>query len=425
MTTNVQVSPEIEVPVTKVCSNCGTGDAELEYLEHAGKLLCRDCFHELLASCAHCGNVFLKDDMTKVGDEHYCEPCRDEHFRFCAGCELYVRSDRTYYSEINERDYCESCLPERVTYCTGCDHEIDSGSCFRSDSGECYCEDCWEHREDETALPSYPEFPGSSFTDCRSLRKYGIEIEAMMGEDANHLPHDRLKSWKQVTDGSLGDNGREYVSPILQGDEGFQEIRKFTGILQGWGYFVNRDCGLHVHIDGRDLGCADIKRLLKIARFFEAVLYAMLPESRHEGTYSVPLARFPKSRFRIGAKDEDALKRLWYGPKGSRGVDLKSKYHHSRYYGLNIHSWFYRRSLEFRYHSGTLSALKITNFIVICQALVDKAKEIKTFRMSGACGFPEKFEGFISFLGLSRELGAYIRERIQKFHPERFSVPVS
>ena len=424
MTTNVQVSPEIEAPVTKVCSNCGTGDAELEYLEHAGKFLCRDCFHELLASCAHCGNVFLQDDMTKVGSEHYCETCCDEHFRFCAGCECYFKADRVSYSELHDRDYCESCFGERVTYCALCQDQISPDSCFRNEDGDALCEDCHEPCEEES-LPQYQEFSGSHFTVCRSQRKYGIEIEAMMGEDAAHLPCDRLKSWKQVTDGSLGDNGREYVSPILQGDEGFQEIRKFTGILQGWGYFVNRDCGLHVHIDGRDLGCADIKRLLKIARFFETVLYAMLPESRHEGTYSVPLARFPKSRFRIGAKDEDALKRLWYGPKGSRGVDLKSKYHHSRYYGLNIHSWFYRRSLEFRYHSGTLSALKITNFIVICQALVDKAKEIKTFRMSVECGFPEKFEGFISFLGLSCELGAYIRERIQKFHPERFSVPVS
>jgi len=226
-----------------------------------------------------------------------------------------------------------------------------------------------------------------------------------------------------VTDGSLGDDGREYVSPILQGDEGFHEIRKFAGILQGWGYFVNRSCGLHVHIDGRDLGCEDIKKILKITRYFEPVLYAMLPESRHEGSYSVPLERFPKSRFRIAARDEEALKKLWYGPRGSGRVDLKSKYHHSRYYGLNIHSWFFRRSLEFRYHSGTLNAQKITNFIVICQALVDKAKESKTFKALPNCGFKERFEGFVSFLGVPAGLGAYMRDRVAKFHPERFSCP--
>ena len=244
-----------------------------------------------------------------------------------------------------------------------------------------------------------------------------------MDEGSDHLPHEKLGSWQQVTDGSLGDNGREYVSPIFQGDEGFQAIKKFTGALQGWGYFVNNSCGLHVHIDGRDLGCVQIKRLLRLTRYFEPVLYAMLPESRHEGSYSVPLEKFPKSRFRIGVKDEDALKRLWYGPKGSRKVDLKSKYHHSRYYGLNIHSWFYRRSLEFRYHSGTLSFQKIANFIVICQAMVDKAREMKQIRISQGVAFPELLDMFVPFFGLSPEIAQYMRERIQKFHPDRLLVP--
>ena len=420
MTTSAQVLTEVEVPVKKACSNCHEEKLRTECLEHAGKLLCGDCFDELVESCAHCAEEFLKDEMTEVNSEHYCDGCRDEHLRFCSGCDSYFKAESVTYSELHDRDYCGSCFSERVTYCALCHDQINPESCFRNDDGDAFCEDCWEHRDEEDH-PQYQEYSGSHFTVCRSQRKYGIEIEAMMGEGAEHLSSEKLQNWKQVTDGSLGDDGREYVSPILQGDEGFQEIRKFTGVLHGWGYFVNRSCGLHVHIDGRDLGCGDIKKLLKITRYFEPVLYAMLPESRHEGSYSVPLEKFPKSRFRIGAKDEEALKRLWYGPKGSRRVDLKSKYHHSRYYGLNIHSWFYRRSLEFRYHSGTMNDLKITNFIVICQALVDKAKEIKAFRIPGECSFPERFESFVSFLGLSLELGTYMRERIEKFHPERFS----
>ncbi|MFA5167602.1 MAG: amidoligase family protein [Candidatus Omnitrophota bacterium] len=375
------------------------------------------------AACAHCGEVCRKSSMTEVSEKFYCEKCLDEHFRYCSGCEVYVRSDRAYYSELHDRDYCESCFSERVASCSECRDQINPDSCFRNEDGDMFCDDCWSNREGRT--PRYQEFSGGVFNMCRSMRKYGIEIEAMMEEDADHLPSERLGSWQQVTDGSLGDNGREYVSPILQGDEGFQEIKKFTGGLLGWGYFVNRSCGLHVHIDGRDLGCAEIKKLLKITRYFEPVLYAMLPESRHEGSYSVPLERFPKSRFRIGAKDEEALKRLWYGPKGSRKVDLKSKYHHSRYYGLNIHSWFYRRSLEFRYHSGTLSSLKITNFIVICQAMVDKAQEIKQVRMPQPGAFSDLLELFVPFLGLTPEIARYVRERVQKFHPERLLVPAA
>ncbi len=374
------------------------------------------------SACAHCGGVFQRIKMTQVIAEFYCEACIDEHFRFCSGCDEYVKANRACYSELHDRDYCESCFSERVISCSECRDQIDPDSCYRSDEGDPYCNDCWDHREDGD-LPRYQELSGTSFTLCPSPRKYGIEIEAMMDEGSDHLPHEKLGSWQQVTDGSLGDNGREYVSPIFQGDEGFQAIKKFTGALQGWGYFVNNSCGLHVHIDGRDLGCVQIKRLLRLTRYFEPVLYAMLPESRHEGSYSVPLEKFPKSRFRIGVKDEDALKRLWYGPKGSRKVDLKSKYHHSRYYGLNIHSWFYRRSLEFRYHSGTLSFQKIANFIVICQAMVDKAREMKQIRISQGVAFPELLDMFVPFFGLSPEIAQYMRERIQKFHPDRLLVP--
>lgn len=422
MTTNIQVLEETEASVKKICSNCREEKPESECLEHAGKLFCGDCFDELVASCDHCKEMFLRSAMTEVNDGIYCEKCFDDGFRYCSGCEVYIRTDHAFYSESHARDFCESCFNERVTHCSTCQDQINPDSCFRNDENEPFCDDCWDNRE-EGSLPRYQEFSGGSFSECRSKRKYGIEIEAMMEEEADHLPCERVGSWKQVTDGSLGDNGREYVSPILQGDEGFQEIRRFAGGLKGWGYFVNGDCGLHVHIDGRDLGCVEIKKLLKITRYFEPVLYAMLPESRHEGSYSVPLERFPKSRFRIGAKDEEALKRLWYGPKGSRKVDLHSKYHHSRYYGLNIHSWFYRRSLEFRYHSGTLSAPKITNFIVICQAMVDKSREIKQVRMPQPGAFPELLEMFAQFFGLTPEIARYVRERVQKFHPERLLLP--
>lgn len=424
MTTNVEVLQAPEVSEKKICSNCGKEEPENGCLEHQGKILCGDCFEELTAVCDHCKGTFSRSVMTEADGGIYCGKCFDECFRFCSGCEAYIRSDRSYYSELHDRDFCESCFSERVTHCSTCQDQINPDSCFRNEENEPFCDDCWDHREEES-LPRYQELSGGSFIECPSPRKYGIEIEAMMEEDADHLPSERIENWQQVTDGSLGDNGREYVSPILQGDEGFQAIRKFTGGLQGWGYFVNRDCGLHVHIDGRDLGCTEIKKLLKITRYFEPVLYAMLPESRHEGSYSVPLERFPKSRFRIGAKDEEALKRLWYGPKGSRRVDLKSKYHHSRYYGLNIHSWFYRRSLEFRYHSGTLNALKITNFIVICQAIVDKAQAMKQVRMPQPGTFPELLDMFTAFFGLTPEIARYVRERIQKFHPERLLHPAA
>jgi hypothetical protein len=405
------------------CSNCHTEDKEIEYVTHDGKILCIDCYGELVALCAHCGSPFWREDTTEVNGDRYCVACLDENFRQCASCSEYVNRNRARYSEIHDCDYCEACFSDRVTFCALCHEQIDPESCRINDDGDRFCEDCWEHRNDPEE-GEYRELSGNRFVRCVSRRKYGIEIEAMLDEGEDHMSSCQLGVWNQVTDGSLGDSGREYVSPILQGDEGFEEIDKFAAVLKEWGYFVNRKCGLHVHIDGRDFNCADVKTLLKITRYFEPVLYAMLPSSRHEGTYSVPLERFPKSRLRIGAKDENALKKLWYGSKGET-VDLKSKYHHSRYYGLNIHSWFYRRSFEFRYHSGTLSPYKITNFIVICQAFVEAAKTVKKFKLPQPVDFHNQLANFATFLNLSPEVASYIRQRIMKFHPDRLTGVVS
>lgn len=425
MSTNVDLQ-EIhagESPQGRVCSNCSTDFQEHNCLKHEDEWLCKGCYSEQVSSCKKCEQMFWRDDMRTITGALYCDLCTAECFRYCSGCQEYVEDARASYSEIHDTDYCDNCFSNYVTYCVSCDSQIDPDYCMSNDDGECYCDDCWQRRDDPGSS-GYIEFFSETFQRCPSGRKYGIEIEALLEEGKDHLPSDQNQCWRQVHDGSLGENGREFVSPIFHGDQGFNEIEKFCEVLKQWGYFVKRQCGLHVHIDGRDLICEDVKMLLKITRYFEPVLYAMLPPSRYEGTYSVPLERFPKSRFRIKACDEEALKRFWYGRTGEK-VDLKSKYHHSRYYGLNIHSWFFRRSLEFRYHSGTLNPAKIMNFITICQTFVDRAKETKRFKMESPPDFHSHFESFVSFLKLSPDLALYVRQRIMKFNPDRLPVPVA
>jgi hypothetical protein len=72
-----------------------------------------------------------------------------------------------------------------------------------------------------------------------------------------------------------------------------------------------------------------------------------------------------------------------------------------------------------------LNALKITNFIVICQAIVDKAQAIGQVRMPQPGTFPELLDMFTAFFGLAPEIARYVRERIQKFHPERLLHPAA
>ena len=50
-------------------------------------------------------------------------------------------------------------------------------------------------------------------------------------------------------------------------------------------------------------------------------------------------------------------------------------------------------------------------------------EEIKQVRMSQPGTFPERLEMFVRFFGLTPEIAQYVRERVQKFHPERLLVP--
>lgn len=407
-------------------------DCRKQFPEDQAKFLeqyvyCPACWDENIGCCESCNQSVQRDELQMISDGWRCETCVDEKFRLCSHCECHFNADQIVYSEIRQADYCQSCASECLIHCADCDYEISSDQCNSSNSGEQYCDSCWDSREpdedeDSEDCIQHHELSGSSFNRCTSHRKFGVEIEACLASsDLAHLPAEQVGKWSSQQDGSLGEGGREYASPILQGDEGFQEIESFTEKLKSWEYFIRSSCGLHVHIDGRDLGYDDIRKLLKIVLTYEPVIYAMLPEARYTGSYSVPLQKFPKSRLRTRVKDESDLKAVWYGSDQDK-VDLKSKYHHSRYYGVNIHSWFFRRSVEFRYHSGTVNPAKITNFIKICQAIVDKSKALKSARVRKFENFQEQYESFVTFLDLPAELAHYVKERILKFHPDRFAL---
>lgn len=377
----------------------------------------------VMQCCEGCKQSFAASSLKQVEGKGYCTDCFHDRFRCCNGCEAQVEAGDAVYSELHSADYCMSCADEYLAYCRSCDDEISLDRSYCDDAGDRYCDSCWSEHEhsddDESDHVQHHELWGSSFQRCTSKRKYGVEIEACLeNEDDRHLSLDKVGTWSSQHDGSLGSGGREYASAILQGDEGFAEIESFTEKLRTWGYRIENCCGLHVHIDGRDLCFEDIRKLLKIVLTYEPVIYAMLPSRRYTGSYSVPLDKFPKSRFRKKVTDEKDLMSVWYGANAN--VDLKSKYHHSRYYGINIHSWFYRRSIEFRYHSGTMNPIKITRFIKICQGLVDKAKAVKSAKVHNFKSFQDRFESFVSFVGYPPELAVYMRQRILKFHPDLF-----
>lgn len=135
---------------------------------------------------------------------------------------------------------------------------------------------------------------------------YGVEIECGVDLDAPvtpgayhsgnpmpSLPAFDGRLWRAERDGSLSFQNKrsvEFVSPILKGAEGLDNIRATCAQVKAWGGTVNRSCGLHIHVHFPVQTVAMMRRLTQAVGRFEDALYACTgtPE-RRESSYCRPI----------------------------------------------------------------------------------------------------------------------------------------
>jgi hypothetical protein len=177
--------------------------------------------------------------------------------------------------------------------------------------------------------------------------------------------HARSTDWKIVTDSSIsapdGFVGLEFVSPPYS-DEGIAKVETVCRILAECGARVNKSCGLHVHIGAHALSINAMKQLARIYHDYESVIDSLLPPSRRQSnTYCVPLRAHTDLRAINRAVSVQEIQRAVVGG--------------TRYAKLNFGAYWKHKTVEFRQHSGTVDAVKITKWVFFCQQLVDLAKK--------------------------------------------------
>jgi len=210
-------------------------------------------------------------------------------------------------------------------------------------------------------------------------RKFGVEIEFLAtvsreevvrkicsngitcyDEGYNHDDH--IDHWKLVRDGSCG---LELVSPILSGEDGLRQIEAVCDALREVGAKVDTSCGLHVHVDARDLSEKEVAKVFIAYSRYEPLFDALLPVSR----------RGNLNRFCLSIKDAVSL-------AADYANNLQHTYRRqygTRYLKVNLESLIRHGSIEFRQHSGTIESEKINNWVVLMVGFVD---EIIKYRMA-------------------------------------------
>ncbi|MHB9074433.1 MAG: amidoligase family protein [Desulfobaccales bacterium] len=197
------------------------------------------------------------------------------------------------------------------------------------------------------------------------------------GFSPNEPPYE---AWSFVTDDSVkGAGGGELVSPILTGVQGLIRIYKIIRLLQEFPEIqVNETCGFHVHhgVDPATFGNQELFQLMRIVAIFENYIYQLLPEVRRQAETCRPLEIDLYKWFRHNGTERRAplVKNLWYSPE-NRDDDKTPRHrrlHPTRYHGLNLHSYWYRGTVEFRYYPSVLDEPEeLMQWIIFTQFLME------------------------------------------------------
>ena len=252
---------------------------------------------------------------------------------------------------------------------------------------------------------------GDSFDLLPSRRFVGMEFEMYHRMGVTNRVLDLSRDWRLLNcgvseDGSITSRANiEIKTPPAQGDDAILWAQAIGSICPSYGMVVNKSCGLHVHVDIRDLSAMGMKRLGLLAMAVEPVLYAALPTERRTNGMAGPLHVTIQELLSARASFEH-LENLW----GEHGI--------GRHVGLNIYARGRHGTVEFRYHSGTLNPEKVKHWARICTGLVDAAAggNISTSTLGK---FPPDFEGRLALLRgaarLPEETMAYLLRRIKHF----------
>jgi len=175
--------------------------------------------------------------------------------------------------------------------------------------------------------------------------RIGVEVEV-----ENLMDPPRIPGWRCIPDGSLRNNGVEYVFDGPIGGSGAQKrVEKLALALTNQGTFGYRT-SVHVHMDARDMLWSSVCDLVTLYAMVEPYLFSICGQEREESIYSLSLYR--------GQNQIQNLLRIF-----EAGPDSLQEPSWTKYSAINLLSLRERGAIEFRGHRGTSNCYVLTNWI--------------------------------------------------------------
>lgn len=194
------------------------------------------------------------------------------------------------------------------------------------------------------------------------------------------------RNWKFMYDASINcqqrSGGRaifasklysvELVSPILLYREDIDTLQGLVRALRKAGGFANSSCGIHIHLDGAGHTPRSIRNFVNIVASHNDLFYKALQIEPDRMRYCKKMdAYLVRHMNSIKPTTFEQIENIWYE---GYSENRNQHYHSSRYYFLNLHSFFHgHKTVELRGFNGTLHAGKLRAYIVLALALNNQA----------------------------------------------------
>ena len=201
------------------------------------------------------------------------------------------------------------------------------------------------------------------------------------------------KVWKLMSDASIqperkaaggyealdidSSAGRKYkvemVTPKLTYAE-LPKLQECVRRVRRAGAKANSSCGIHVHVDASNHNRQSLKNLIGIMYSKEDILFKALQVNEARARrwckkVREPMLRQARKLSSDETKDLTKLEKIWY----EGDVENTDHYNWTRYYALNLHSVFYRGTVEWRCFNSTLHAGKVAAYVNLCLAISAQA----------------------------------------------------
>ncbi len=334
--------------------------------------------------------------LLRARRQNECHYCDVAVLRLCGNC-----ADHCIHSQCPGCDdcaigvsICDDCgLCGDCCDCLHCDRGCGRRrACnYDSDCGYCshHCE-CGNEDDDEECEHGKPWFDPKP-KDFKCSRTCGVEWEYNNQAD--------LGKWRKKWRGGIhsdGSCGWEAVTAPMAGDHIEACLTDLAAEFDDKDVRADARCGIHVHVDARDMSWADMYRLLWVYGKIEPILYLLAGQKRSLGgnggrSYCAPVGqKYLASLSEIDRKGgvlavafEKASPSIAKSYVRSHRMHKKDQ---GRYRGLNIIPWLagrttdpntgkHRRApdstVEFRMHRNSLDAKRVIGWTQLCVRIVD------------------------------------------------------